>query len=307
MQRILSISYCLFCLPPLAVLESVAPEPGSKRIFQGSDVFGWVEEITSSSSVCSEFSPFPKLQESTCASQHYPQKKLHIRFHLYCQILISFALPAQVLGISCLQFMMLFWKRQSRSSSWRLRQSRPCSGQSWASRCRRSSGSGTSATPPSGSGRTWRRTWRLHWESPPLPVSDHLLDDDRVDAQLPHQVGRRRALQEGSKLFQLSLTFFMKLLLRITPLGEPLRGVIGGGFSSSRSPGMKLSSLSESLVQNMSTFVETLRWLLKLTFLISFRISVKSLMSRWWDIMTRMSQSPKPRLNLVSDKTFILI
>ena len=99
----------------------------------------------------------------------------------------------------------------------------------------------------------------------------------------------------------------MKLLLRITPLGEPLRGVIGGGFSSSRSPGMKLSSLSESLVQNMSTFVETLRWLLKLTFLISFRISVKSLMSRWWDIMTRMSQSPKPRLNLVSDKTFILI
>ena len=75
MQRILSISYCLFCLPPLAVLESVAPEPGPKRIFQGSDVFGWMEEITSSSSVCSEFSPFPKLQESTCASQHYPQKK----------------------------------------------------------------------------------------------------------------------------------------------------------------------------------------------------------------------------------------
>lgn len=105
--------------------------------------------------------------------------------------------------------------------------------------------------------------------------------------------------------FQISLTFFMKLLLRIKLLGDPLRGVIGGGLSSSRSPGMKFSSLSESLVQNMSTLVETLRWLLKLTFLISFRISVKSLMSRWCDIMTRMSQSPKPRLNLVSRVTLI--
>ena len=106
--------------------------------------------------------------------------------------------------------------------------------------------------------------------------------------------------------FQLSLTFFMKLLFRIKLLGDPFRGVIGGGFSSSRSPGMKFSSLSESLVQNMSTLVDTLRWLLKLTFLISFRISVKSLMSRWCDIMTRMSQSPKPRLNLVSGVTLII-
>ena len=31
------------------------------------------EGVTSSSSVSSEFSPFPKLQESTWALQHYPQ------------------------------------------------------------------------------------------------------------------------------------------------------------------------------------------------------------------------------------------
>ena len=93
----------------------------------------------------------------------------------------------------------------------------------------------------------------------------------------------------------------MKLLLRIMLLGDPLRGVIGGGLSWSRSPGMKFSSLSESLVQKMSTFVDTLRWLLKLTFLISFKISVKSLMSRCCDIITRISQSPKPRLTLASN------
>ena len=141
------------------------------------------------------------------------------------------------------------------------------------------------------------------------PVGDHLLDDVWVDAQLPHQVGCGRTLQifSNSFFFQFSLlTFFMKLLLRIKLLGDPFSGVIGGGFSSSRSPGMKFSSLSESLVQNMSTLVETLRWLLKLTFLISFRISVKSLMSRWSDIMTRMSQSPKPRLNLASSVNLTL-
>ena len=90
----------------------------------------------------------------------------------------------------------------------------------------------------------------------------------------------------------------MKLLALLLPLGERLSGVMGGGLSSALSPGMKSSSRSVSLAPKMSMFVETLRWFLKLTSLISLRISVNSFMSRCWDIMDRINQSPNPRLDL---------
>ena len=135
------------------------------------------------------------------------------------------------------------------------------------------------------------------------PVRNHLLDDEGVDAKLPHQVGRRGDLHEENNVWNLSPEFhdsctFLKLLALLLPLGDRLSGVMGGGFSSARSPGMKSSSRSVSLAPKMSMFVETLRWFLKLTSLISLRISVKSFMSRCWDIMDRINQSPKPRLDL---------
>ena len=41
------------------------------------------------------------------------------------------------------------------------------------------------------------------------PVGDHLLDDDWVDAQLLHQVGRRRALQRFSTMFLPNLSHLL--------------------------------------------------------------------------------------------------
>ena len=271
---------------------------------------GWREDITSSSSICSEFSPFPKLQESTWALQHYPQIKLPIPFHLYCQTFHSLQTRGSKTKLCtiCQPFMMLSWRCRSHSASWMFHQSRPCSERS-AWRCLRSSGCGTSATLPSGSGRTWTPMW--WWQDGDCWLTRRRSSPGwwlgRCPAASPSWLWSSSANIFNLFFFKFSLlTFFMKLLLRIKLLGDPFSGVIGGGFSSSRSPGMKFSSLSESLVQNMSTLVETLRWLLKLTFLISFRISVKSLMSRWCDIMTRMSQSPKPRLNLAFIVTLTL-
>ena len=57
-----------------------------------------------------------------------------------------------------------------------------------------------------------------------------------------------------------------------------------------------LSSISPSvsLAWMMSIVVEMLLLCMKLTFFISWRMSEKSLISRCWDIIAKMSQSPNP-------------
>ena len=112
MKNLSSISCCLFSPPPPAALNSAAPLPiqRKKLDFLGHIHFLWTTfhhdslgsklcipfksdgGITSSSSVCSEFSPFPKVQESTCAMQCYSQRHISLS--------IPYLLPKDALYLS---------------------------------------------------------------------------------------------------------------------------------------------------------------------------------------------------------------
>ena len=111
-QNLPSINCCLSSPPPPAALNSAAPLPFQRKKldFLGHILFLWTTfhhdslgsklyipfksdgGITSYSSVCSEFSPFPKVQESTCTLQFYSQRHLSLS--------IPYLLPKDALDLS---------------------------------------------------------------------------------------------------------------------------------------------------------------------------------------------------------------